>query len=204
MHASRGGCRPGHESPEKPAEEGIRIGCMAPLAGKNRARVSPTEASPASRAACCTPGPGVPIGPFHDQVNRDSLKLARPTIERVVVELPGPTTERSQGMYLDAGYDDEAVYAILKEPGFSAPVRPRGEEAKAITCVAGFKARRSRRRAGAFMDESVSREARPGFEKKPETAFRFCISPAARKAVGPPGYSNRLFVSSLATERGKP
>jgi transposase len=45
-------------------------------------------------------------------------------------------------MCLDAGYDYDEVYAILKEFGFTAHVRPRGEEAKAIKHVAGFKARR--------------------------------------------------------------
>jgi putative transposase len=39
--------------------------------------------------------------------------------------------------------------------GFTAHVRPRGEEAKAIKRVVGFKARRSRRGAGAFVDASV-------------------------------------------------
>lgn len=45
-------------------------------------------------------------------------------------------------MCLDAGYDYDEVYAILKEFGFTAHVRPRGEEAKAIKREAGFKARR--------------------------------------------------------------
>src|SRR5215831_20190435 len=36
----------------------------------------------------------------------------------------------------------DEVYAILKEFGFTAHVRPRGEEAKAIKHIAGFKARR--------------------------------------------------------------
>jgi hypothetical protein len=36
----------------------------------------------------------------------------------------------------------DEVYAILNEFGFTAHVRPRGEEAKAIKHIAGFKARR--------------------------------------------------------------
>ncbi len=45
-------------------------------------------------------------------------------------------------MCLDAGYDDDEVYTMVKEFGFTAPVRPRGEEAQAIKHEAGFKARR--------------------------------------------------------------
>jgi putative transposase len=42
----------------------------------------------------------------------------------------------------DAGYDYAAVYATLQEFGFTAHVRSRGDEAKAITQEAGFNARR--------------------------------------------------------------
>jgi putative transposase len=70
------------------------------------------------------------------------MKLTRPTIESVVVERPAPTADRRQGMCLDAGYDYDEVYAILHEFGFTAHVRSRGEEVKAIKQVAGFKARR--------------------------------------------------------------
>jgi putative transposase len=74
--------------------------------------------------------------------NRHDMKLTRPTVESLIVERPKPTAERPQGMCLDAGYDYDEVYAILKEFGFTAHVRPRGEEAKAIKHIAGFKARR--------------------------------------------------------------
>ncbi len=45
-------------------------------------------------------------------------------------------------MCLDKGYDYDEVYATLREFGFTAHVRPRGEEAQAIKREAGFKARR--------------------------------------------------------------
>ena len=45
-------------------------------------------------------------------------------------------------MCLDKGYDYEEVHDILREFGFTAHIRPRGEEAKAIKRQAGFKARR--------------------------------------------------------------
>ena len=84
----------------------------------------------------------MPIGLVVEGANRHDMKLTRPTIESLVVERPEPTAEPPQGMCLDAGSDYDEVYTILKELGFTAQVRPRGEEAKAIKRVAGFKARR--------------------------------------------------------------
>jgi transposase len=70
------------------------------------------------------------------------MKLLRPTIESIVIERPEPTEEHPQGMCLDKGYDYQEVRDLLREFGFTAHIRPRGEEAKAIKREAGFKARR--------------------------------------------------------------
>lgn len=70
------------------------------------------------------------------------MKLVRSTIESLIVERPEPTEEQPQGMCLDKGYDYDEGYATLQEFGFTAHVRPRGEEARAIKREAGFKARR--------------------------------------------------------------
>jgi len=45
-------------------------------------------------------------------------------------------------MCLDKGYDYDEVRDILREFGFTAHIRPRGEEAKAIKKQASYKARR--------------------------------------------------------------
>ncbi len=89
-----------------------------------------------------TEGHGVPIGAVIEGAQRHDMKLVGSTIESIVVERPKPTEEHRQGMCLDKGYDYDEVYAILQEFGFTAHVRPRGEEAKAIKREAGFKARR--------------------------------------------------------------
>ena len=87
-------------------------------------------------------GHGVPIGLVVEGANRHDMKLVRATIESLVVLRPEPMKERPQGMCLDKGYDYDEVYAILQTFGFTAHVRPRGEEARAIKQEAGFKARR--------------------------------------------------------------
>ena len=89
-----------------------------------------------------TEGHGVPIGLTIAGANRHDMKLLRPTIESIIIDRPEPTEEHPQGMCLDKGYDYDEVRDILREFGFTAHIRPRGEEAKAIKREAGFKARR--------------------------------------------------------------
>lgn len=74
--------------------------------------------------------------------NRHDMKLVRPTLESIVVERPQPTPEQKQNLCLDKGYDYDEVRALLAEFGFTAHIRSRGEEAKAIAQEAGKKARR--------------------------------------------------------------
>ena len=70
--------------------------------------------------------------------------MARETIESIpaAVERPEPSEESPQGMCLDKGYDFSEVRQLLEEFGFTAHIRARGEEAKAIKKEAGYKARR--------------------------------------------------------------
>jgi transposase len=69
-------------------------------------------------------------------------KLARPTIESIPIERPQPTQERPQGLCLDAAYDNVEVRDLCEEFAFTAHIRSRGEEKKALAREAGFRARR--------------------------------------------------------------
>jgi len=100
------------------------------------------------------------------------MKLVRPTIESIIVDRPEPSEEHPQGMCLDKGYDYEEVRAILSEFGFTAHIRPRGEEAQAIKRQAGFKARRWMvERAYSWMNRF--RRLLVRWEKKPENYLAF-------------------------------
>ena len=95
-----------------------------------------------------------------DGANRHDLKLVRATVDSLPVDRPMPSPDPdpkspisspslqlhpknpSLGMCLDKGYDFEEVRRIVDEFGFTAHIRSRGEEAKAIKREAGFKARR--------------------------------------------------------------
>jgi len=70
------------------------------------------------------------------------MKLVRETLENMIIERPAPTGEQPQGMCLDKGYDYQEVRDTLREFGFTAHIRSRGEEAQAIRAEAGKRARR--------------------------------------------------------------
>lgn len=74
--------------------------------------------------------------------NRNDFKMARATLEALKFERPKPTEDQPQGLCLDKGYDYDEVRDLLHEFGFTAHIRARSEEARAIKHQAGFRARR--------------------------------------------------------------
>ena len=74
--------------------------------------------------------------------NRPDMKLVKDTVDSLIVKRPRPTKKRPQGMCLDKGYDYTEVRDTLKEFGFTAHIRARGEEARALKRQAGLRARR--------------------------------------------------------------
>ncbi len=59
-----------------------------------------------------------------------------------MIERPDATAAQPHALCLDKGYDYREVRELTAELGFSAHIRSRGEEAKAIEREAGFRARR--------------------------------------------------------------
>ena len=74
--------------------------------------------------------------------NRPDMKSVKATVGSIVVQRPRPTKKRPQGLCLDKGDDYEEVRATLREFGFTAHIRARGEEARALKRYAAGKARR--------------------------------------------------------------
>ena len=84
----------------------------------------------------------MPIGLAIDGANRHDSKRVEATLESIPVKRPKPTRKNPQGMCLDKGYDYDNVRDLVKEFGYTAHIKTRGEEAQAIKRQAGFKARR--------------------------------------------------------------
>jgi putative transposase len=112
------------------------------LGGKKVGKNPTDRGKIGTKRSLLTDGGGVPIGLAVDGANRNDFKLVRATIESIAVERPDPTSERPQGLCLDKGYDYNEVRDLLEEFGFTAHIRARGEEAKALKEETGFKARR--------------------------------------------------------------
>jgi len=77
-----------------------------------------------------------------DGANRHDMRMVRPTLEGIQAQRPDPTPRKPQGLCLDKGYDYNEPRELVKEFGFTAHIRSRGEEAQAAKRHAGEKARR--------------------------------------------------------------
>src|SRR5262245_21815703 len=95
-----------------------------------------------TKRSVLTDGGGVPIGLAVEGANRSDFKMVEATLTSTPIARPTPTPAQPQGMCLDKGYDYDEVRELLAEFGFTAHIRARGEEAKALKQEAGFKARR--------------------------------------------------------------
>jgi putative transposase len=114
----------------------------APL-GEEKTGPNPTDrAKRGVKRSLLVEGSGVPLGLAVEGANRNDFKMWRATLESIPVARPKPTSEESQHLCLDKGYDYDEVRELGKEFGYTLHIRPRKEEAQAIKRQVGFKARR--------------------------------------------------------------
>ena len=73
---------------------------------------------------------GVPLAIVVAGANRNDFKLARETLESIVIARPKPTRDEPQGLCLDKGYDYDEVRELADAFRFTAHIRRRGEEAE--------------------------------------------------------------------------
>ena len=117
----------------------------APLGGKKTGANPTYRGKSGVKRSLLTEARGIPVGLVLDGANRHDMKL----MESTLTSLP-PATEAArqahrasggeQGLCLDAGYDYAQVREIVAELGYTAHIRPQGEEVQAKK--AGQKARR--------------------------------------------------------------
>ena len=104
---------------------------------------NPTDrAKRGTKRSLLVEGRGVGVGLAVAGANINDFKLARETIESIPIPRPRPSLHKPQNLSLDKGYDYREVRELLREFGFTAHIRSRGEEAVMIKRRAGFKARR--------------------------------------------------------------
>ena len=112
------------------------------MGGKKTGKNPTDRAKKGVKRSLLVEGAGVPVGIAIEGANRHDMKMVEATLESIPVERPQPTAEQPQGLCMDKGYDYDEVRALVEEFGFTAHIKARGEEAKAIKKTAGFKARR--------------------------------------------------------------
>jgi transposase len=144
----------------------------APLGGEATGPNPTDRGKSGVKRSLLNEGHGVPLGLAVAGANRTDMKLARPTLESIVVERPEPTPEHPQGVCLDAGYDYQEVHDLLAAFGFTAHIRSRGEEARELKEKAGHRARRwVVERGHSWMNRF--RRILIRWEKKPENYIGF-------------------------------
>lgn len=122
------------------AMEGART--KAPLGGARTGK-GPTDGGKlGTKRRLLVEANGVPVGRAVEGANRHDKMVAQATLESIPAERPEPTEEHPQGPCLDKGYDYDDTRESVREFRFTAHVRARGEEARALKREAGFKARR--------------------------------------------------------------
>lgn len=68
------------------------------------------------------------------------MKPTGNTLDNIIVARPAPREILPQGLCLDRGHDYDEVRDIVQKFGFTAHIRARGEEARAIKHAPEFKA----------------------------------------------------------------
>ena len=112
------------------------------LGGKKTGPSPVDRAKSGTKRSVLTDAKGIPLSITVEGANRHDVKLARPTVEQIVIPRPTPTWWRKQHLCLDAGYVGDEIRGLAAEFGFTLHVRPRGEEAQDLKKSLRKKARR--------------------------------------------------------------
>jgi len=84
---------------------------------------------------------GLPLAVILDGANRHDTKLLQSTLEHIVIDRPEATSEQPQHpICMEAGYTGSTEFVEAR--GYTAHIRPRGEERKAKQTNPNFKVRR--------------------------------------------------------------
>jgi len=114
----------------------------APLGGDATGPNPTDRAKSGTKRSLLTDGNGIPLGLSVDGANRHDKKMAEGTIESIVIDRPEPTSNNPQNMCLDKGYDYPDIRELVKDHGYTAHIKARGEEIEQKREIPGYRARR--------------------------------------------------------------
>lgn len=87
-------------------------------------------------------GRGVPLGVAVAGANRNDHLLLQETLASIPPACPLPPDAVEQGLWLDKGYDFEAVYGQVRRNGYVPHIVPRDAEREWLQRIPGYRARR--------------------------------------------------------------
>ncbi len=93
-----------------------------------------------TKRSILTDGKSIPLSVAVDGANRHDKKLVKETLDTIIVERLS-TDEGIQNICMDKGYDFPDIRELVKEYGYTAHIKSRGEENIRIERP-GFRARR--------------------------------------------------------------
>ena len=80
-----------------------------------------------TKRSLLTEGNGIPLAVAVDGANRHDKKLVKGTLDAIIIERPSPDNV-DQNMCMDKGYGFSDIRELVKEYGYTAHIRSRGEE----------------------------------------------------------------------------
>jgi len=114
----------------------------APLGCENTGPNPTDRAKSGTKRHVLTESHGVPISLVVTGANRNDFKETNSVIENIVIPRPKPTKTKKQNLSLDKGFDYPEVAELLKEYGYTAHIRSRGEEMENKKTIPGYRSRR--------------------------------------------------------------
>lgn len=141
-----------------------------------------------------TDGASVPLGVAVSGANTRDKRLVEETPQSACVQRPRPTRRNRQNLCADKGYDYPDVRQLLRDWGYTAHIKSRGEEASERKQIPGYRARRwVVERTHSWFNRFRRLLIRwENHRSRSKTRLCFSISPARGSLAAPPAFWNRL------------
>jgi len=111
----------------------------APLGGQGTGANPTDRGKKGTKRSVLTDGKGIPLSIVVDGANRHDKMLVKGTLDAIVIQRP--SHKIVQNICMDKGYDFPDIRELVKEYGYTAHIKSRGEENIRIQ-MPGFRARR--------------------------------------------------------------
>jgi transposase len=114
----------------------------APLGGEKTGKNPTDRAKSGTKRSLLTEGHGLPIGISVEGANCHDKRMVEPTLRSTVVERPRVRKSKPQNMCMDKGYDYSDTRQLVREWGYTAHIKARGQEVQEKQSIPGYRARR--------------------------------------------------------------